>query len=248
MNCQVDPTSLGKLVKFLYPGVNRVLKRVRVDGKSKRMYTYENLNVKPEGASITFGNLPEIISQKGRVFWDDAEKGWVDILLNEKSSKGEEPVKIVIFRQDKSLTVRIGEYEVPLAKLHMPVKYRMNVNNIMAIIESLEVMKICVGFLGFDSKYRRCTKCHLLLSPICATQTCKCCTNRKHNEMYEDYIEPLHMMETDINGGDSFEDIKDILSRVYPEMAESESFIEFMENQRMALGNRRPTSRRKLKR
>ena len=246
---------MGKLVKFLFPGVRRILKRVKEEGQSRRTYVYENLRLRPAGASVTFEELPGLIGHKGRVLWSDTENGWANILISDESLEGKEPVKIVVFRQDQSLVVKIGEYEAPLANLHFPVKYTLNMNNITAIVQSLEVMKICKGFLTSDSEYKRSKKCHLLQSPICATQTCKCCMTRKNNEKYKKPAMPADTSETDLVVEDSIEleemdheDIKDILARIHPKMAENDAFVEFMESQRMALSSKGPTGRRWPKR
>ena len=34
-NCKVEPTSLRKILKFLFPGVQQVLKHVHVEGQSE---------------------------------------------------------------------------------------------------------------------------------------------------------------------------------------------------------------------
>ena len=257
-NCQVDPTSLGKILKFVFPRVERVMKRMKVEGQSKRMYVYENLKLKPAAAGVTFEELPGVISQKGRVAWSDAENGWANILLNDRSLEGKEPVKIVFFKQDLSLAVKIGEYEVPLADLHLPIKYAPNANNILSIVQSLEVMKICEGFLASDSEYKRSKKCHLLLSPICATQTCKSCSNKKFYEKYKQSAQPVQPVDATEEESDDedtielentdHEDIKDILARIHPKLADNDAFVELMESQRMALSSQGPTGRRWPKR
>ena len=246
--------NLGKLVKKAFPNVKRVYKR-NSDG---RYYIYMNLGVRKDLSDIiTFDEIPGILEQQGTAAWSEADKGWVSIKVSPENIAGQEPLRQIIFKEDNSLVVRLGEYEAPLQKLDLPTTFLNKKSNIIALLDTIRLMQICNGYQFSDAQYRKSKKCHILINPISPKDRCICCKNRqryeraKANEAAREKQAAQVQQDTDDSislDKTNMEDIKDILARIDQKMADNPKMVELIESQKMAMKCRGPSGHRWPKR
>lgn len=244
--------NLGKIIRKAFPEARHCHKRV-VKGR-KRFYVYMNLREKLESVEcITFEELPGILtSHSGTVAWSEEDKGWVCCQITEKNIRGGEPVKQVIFKEDRSLTVRLGQYTVPLQRLDLPTKFNNTKTSVLAVLETIDLMQVCNGYKFGNKEYRKSARCHILLNPIKKTDRCTACSNRitllksqasATSVASEDSTpDTIALEETNV------QDIEDILSRIDPKMAANPNMVELMQCQQQVLSCKGPTGHRWPKR
>ena len=247
-----DNSLFGKGLNVCFPEVIRFRKRI----EKKQKHFYRHLTQTKSDTTLSFEDIPSVLDKSTSVQFIEETNSWQVVLITKENISGNELIKSVLFHDNFTFDINVGMYKVPTEK---PLTYKLTKSSILGIMRFLQALTICVGFKTDRSEDKRSYYCDIVIPSTSKAICCRPCFNRRHHERYRVKKTPSSPDTTPsqdttctsdeviLEEADNME-LRDILQRIHPLMADNDALKELLGCQQRNLNCAKKTSYRWPKR